>query len=133
MQCKSIGLWLGRALVSVPLLSLVTGCELESASQRIEIRPDTATLKYGQTVTLTAYNGYIYDWSLSDGTIGALNTRRGSQVIYTSLTDPSTPAVQVVTAVSTFSDTMGTGGTGTNGTEVVHYAEAYITHISSTN
>ena len=131
MQCKSIGLWLGCMAILAPIAALQTGCEISSASQRIEINPDSATIKYGQTVTLSALNGYIYDWSLSDNTMGTLNTRRGQQVIYTSMTDPAAPVLQIITVKSTFSDT-DASNTGSNA-PVVHLAEAYITHINSSN
>ena len=131
MQCKSIGLWLGCVAIVAPLAFLLTGCEVESASRKIIIHPDSATIKYGQALTLSALNGYVYTWSLSDNTMGTLNTRSGIQVTYTSLTDPATPVVQVITVSSTFSDT-DESGTGSNA-PVVHTAEAYITHINSSN
>jgi len=131
MQCKSIGLWLGCAAVVAPLAFLLTGCEVDSASRKIEIHPDSATIKYGQALTLSALNGYIYEWSLSDNTMGTLNTRQGQQVTYTSLTDPATPVVQTITVSSTFSDT-DSSDTSSNA-PVVHTGEAYITHINSSN
>ena len=131
MQCKSIGLWLGCVVVLAPLAFLLTSCEVESASRKIEIHPDSATIIYGESLTLSALNGYIYDWSLSDNTMGTLNIRRGQQVTYTSLTDPVTPVVQIITVTSTFSDNSDSG-TGSNA-PVVHTAEAYITHINSSN
>ena len=133
MQCKSIGLWLGCAAVLAPLAFLLAGCEVDSASRKIEIHPDSATIIYGQSLTLSAVNGYFYDWSLSDNTMGTLNARRGQQVVYTSMTDPATPVVQTITVTSTFSDnTDTTTGSGSNA-PVVHTAEAYITHINSSN
>ena len=131
MQCKSIGLWLGCVAIVAPLAFLLTGCEVESASRKIEIHPDSATIKYGETLTLSALNGYVYEWSLSDNTLGTLNTRSGIQVTYTSLTDPASPVLQIITVSSTFSDT-DESGTGSNA-PVVHTAEAYITHINSSN
>jgi len=117
--------------VGASLACLFAGCEVSSASREIEIHPDSATLKYGQSLTLSALNGYVYTWSLSDNTLGALNTRSGQQVTYTSLTDPATPVVQIITVSSTFSDN-DESGTGSNA-PVVHTGEAYITHINSSN
>ena len=129
MQCKSIGLWMA---VVAPSALLLNGCEVESASRKIEIHPNSATIKYGQALTLSALNGYVYTWSLSDNTVGALNTRQGQQVTYTSLYDPpATPVVQIITVSSIFSDS-DESGSGTNA-PVVHTAEAYITHINSSN
>lgn len=131
MKCKSIGLWLGCLAVVAPLAFLLAGCEVSSASRTIEINPNSATLKYGQSLTLSALNGYVYVWSLSDNTLGTLNTRSGQQVTYTSMTDPATPVVQIVTVSSTFSDT-DASNSGSNA-PVVHTGEAYITHINSSN
>ena len=131
MKFKSIGLWLGCLAVVAPVALLLAGCEVDSASRKIEIHPDSATLKYGQSLTLSALNGYVYVWSLSDNTLGTLNTRSGQQVTYTSMTDPATPVVQIVTVSSTFSDT-DASGSGSNA-PVVHTGEAYITHINSSN
>ena len=131
MQYKSIGLWLGCLAVVAPLAFLLIGCEVDSASRKIIIHPDSATIKYGQSLTLSALNGYVYTWSLSDNTMGTLNTRQGQQVTYTSMTDPATPVVQIITVSSVFSDT-DASGTGSNA-PVVHTGEAYITHINSSN
>ncbi len=131
MQCKSIGLWLGCAAALVPLTFLLIGCEVDSANRGIEISPSAATVKYGESVTLNALYGYVYTWSLSDSTLGTLNTYKGQQVVYTSLTDPTATAVQTITVSSTFSDN-DSSGTGSNA-PVVHTAEAYITHINSSN
>ena len=126
-----MGLWLGCLAVVAPLAFLLIGCEVDSASRKIIIHPDSATIKYGQSLTLSALNGYVYTWSLSDNTMGTLNTRQGQQVTYTSMTDPATPVVQIITVSSVFSDT-DASGTGSNA-PVVHTGEAYITHINSSN
>jgi hypothetical protein len=114
-------------LVILVTAALIYGCESDSAAQRIEIRPDSATLRYGESVTLTAYNGYIYTWSLQNNTWGTLDSRQGMMVTYTSICDPTAPQVQVITVTSTFTDNSG-GSTGTTQT-----AQAYITHIPSTS
>ena len=131
MHYKTKGLWLGCMAELAPLFLLLAGCEVDSADRKIIIHPDSATIKYGQSLTLSALNGYVYTWSLSDNTMGALNARQGQQVTYTSLTDPATPVVQIITVSSTFSDA-DSSGTGSNA-PVVHTAEAYITHINSSN
>lgn len=110
---------------------LLGGCEVDSADRRIEVRPDSASLKRGESVTLTAYNGYEYDWSLSDTAIGTLSARRGQMVTYKCLTDPPSPVVQVVTVTSTFTDRTDPGTGSTTNPVVTHTAEAYITHIPS--
>ena len=124
-------MFFGSAFAAV--MVTLAGCEVESANRRIEVRPDSAVLKYHESVTLSANNGYVYRWSLSDNTIGALSTRSGQQTVYTSLTDPATPVIQVVTVTSTFSDNVVTNDSGTNSSPSVYSAEAYITHIPSTN
>lgn len=132
MQCQPIGLWLCRWAALASLVCLLAGCEVDSANQQIEIHPDSAILKYGESVSLSALNGYIYHWSLSDSTLGALNTYQGQQVIYTSLSDPAAPVVQVVTVTSTFYDNIDTNASGSNA-PTIHTGEAYITHINSSN
>ena len=105
------------------------GCETDSAAQRIEVRPDTAMLRYRESVTLTAYNGYIYDWTIQDDSMGVLNSRRGMMVTYTSISDPTSPQVQAITVTSTFSDS----DSGSSSNPVSHTAQAYITHIPATS
>jgi hypothetical protein len=110
--------------------AFLCGCEVDSATQRIEIRPDSAMLRYRESVTLTAYNGYIYDWSLQTESMGVLSTRRGMMVTYTSTSDPTSPQIQVITVSSTFSDN-DSGSSSSN--PVSHTAQAYITHIPATS
>lgn len=109
-------------------ITLAGGCESDSAARKIEIRPDAYSLRYGESVTLTAYNGYIYTWTLQNDSWGTLSSRSGVMVTYQSLYDPTAPAVQVITVTSTFTDT---GGGGSN--PVVQTATAYITHIPATS
>jgi len=117
-------------LCFLAMLACFCSCESDSAAHRIEVRPDTATLRYRESVTLTAYNGYIYDWSLANETYGVLSSRRGMMVTYTSISDPATPQVQVITVTSTFSEN-DSGTTSSN--PVTHTAQAYITHIPATS
>ena len=119
--------WASAVLLMIVFLC---GCEVDSAAQRIEVRPDSATLRYKESVTLTAYNGYIYDWSLQNELLGKLNTRHGVMVTYTSISDPTSPELQIITVTSTFSDNTDSGS-GSN--PVSHTAEAYITHIPATS
>ncbi len=63
--------WASAALL---MIFFLCGCEVDSAARKIEVRPDSATLRYGESVTLTAYDGYIYDWSLQNETYGKINT-----------------------------------------------------------
>ena len=114
------------------LAVFLCGCEVDSAAQKVEVRPDTATLRYGESVTLTAYNGYIYSWSLANDTYGMLSSRSGMMVTYTSIYDPPTPVVQVITVNSSFSDNGGGGGS-TNSGPSTNTAAAYITHIPATS
>ncbi len=112
------------------MIVFICGCEVDSAARKIEVRPDSATLRYGESVTLTAYNGYVYEWSLQNETYGKLSSRSGMMVIYTSISDPTSPQLQIVTVTSTFSDNSDSGS-GSN--PVSHTAEAYITHIPATS
>ena len=116
-------------MVILTAFAFLCGCETDSAAQRIEVRPDTAMLRYRESVTLTAYNGYIYDWTIQDDSMGVLNSRRGMMVTYTSISDPTSPQVQVITVTSTFSDS----DSGSSSSPVSHTAQAYITHIPATS
>ena len=112
-------------LVVLLALAFLCACEVDSASQTIKVYPDSAVLYYGESVSLTAYNGYTYTWSLENNTWGTLSSRSGSMVTYKSLYEPTAAAVQIITVASTFSDN-GSGG-GSN--PVTHTAYAYITHL----
>jgi len=120
--------WASAALLMIVFLC---GCEVDSATTKIEIRPNSATLRYGESVTLTAYNGYVYEWSLQNETYGKLSSRSGMMVTYTSISDPTSPQLQIITVTSTFSD--NDSGSSSSSNPVSHTAEAYITHISSTS
>ncbi len=116
------------------MLVVLTGCHTESADSDVRIDPDSAVLRKHESVTLTAHGGFRYKWALGTEEWGLLNTRSGSQVVYTSLYEPTgeTPAVQVVTVSSTFYDSESDATSGTNGgsTSYVSTAEAYITHLA---
>ncbi len=127
--CYAIGVAFGLCSV----LCLFNACEVDSATHEIEITPSSAVLKYGESVTLTAKNGYDYEWSLTTAGIGVLSSYRGNQVVYRSIIDPSSPQVQVIKVTSVFSDSYYEDGSTTGSTPVAHTAEAYITHIPSTN
>jgi hypothetical protein len=80
---KRIGLVISVAFAAVFSL-LFIGCEAEStADLQLDLIPRSATLSHGESVVFTVYGGFDYRWSLSDDTIGKLNTRTGNQVIYT--------------------------------------------------
>ncbi len=118
----------------------LAGCEVDSASSTIEITPDSVVLgSKNQSVTLTCVGGYECTWSLETETWGTLNTRRGNQVVYTSLYQPSgdTPVVQIVTVASKFTTMAGLeyGASLAGATNIpttnTQYATAYITHLGS--
>lgn len=128
---------MGAGLITAAGL-LLAGCEVDSASSTVEISPDAAYLnsKY-QAVTLTAVGGYECTWSLATDAWGYLNTRKGSQVVYTSVYQPTgeSPAIQIVTVASKFTTMSGmdNGSLPVAATNVpstnVHYATAYIYHL----
>jgi hypothetical protein len=113
---------------------ILSGCEASSAVQRVRITPDAARLSRSQSVTLTASGGYDYDWSLSDDTIGTLNTRFGPTVVYTSIHSPNVDStnkpnsgvIQTITVVSTIE---GQSQATTNSTPTQASATAIITHF----
>ncbi len=111
---------------------VLTGCETRSADAPVHISPGSAELRVGQSVTLTAQQGYDCTWSLEDETWGTLSTRRGPSTVYTSRYEPTVEeghAVQTVTLTSTIEGRAE--GSGTNSTGYVKTSEAYITHLAA--
>ncbi len=106
---------------------VIVGCETESASAqaRIRITPDTAAIKVGESIVLTASGGYEYHWSISNDTWGILSTREGERVTYKSLATPSTNAVQLITVTSVIENSPGDA---TNTSSYARTGNAYITH-----
>jgi hypothetical protein len=92
----------------------LTGCESDSADTQITIEPGGASIAAGQSMAFTASGGYDYTWSLSDGSLGTLNTRTGPSVIYTSSSSGSSGSVQTLTVVSTIQGASTDSGTSTN-------------------
>ena len=122
---------MGAGLITAAGL-LLAGCEVDSASSTVEITPDSVALgSKGQAVTLTAVGGYECTWSLATDTWGILNTRKGNQVVYTSLYQPTgeTPVMQIVTVASKFTTMSGLVAATNIPSTNVHYATAYITHL----
>ena len=121
-------------VVGLALVAAFTGCEVDSADTDIYISPDSGVLNKHQSVTLTAHRGYRYTWSLGTEEWGTLSHRTGSEVVYTSLYEPSDmPVVQIITVSSVFYSSDSTGGVNTNGSTTSHVstAQAYITHLAA--
>jgi hypothetical protein len=114
------------------ILLAVTGCDdAEPANETVSIEPSSAPIKIGQSVSFAASGGYNYTWSLQNAGWGYLSSLTGPQVTYTSLYDPTNAQVQVLRVVSTIPD-LHRGVTNTV-PDVESSAEAYITHMPSTN
>ena len=131
-----------RWLVAAQLMSaagallLAGGCEVESASNRIRISPESVTLRKDEVCMFTAEGGYVYTWSLENEQWGTLSSRHGNPVYYTCTYVPSNEpySIQTIYVVSTYRDTTDyddatTNSTGTNNPSVYQdQAEAYIVH-----
>lgn len=117
------------AACAVILLLAANGCETTSAADNPAITPSSAYIKIGNAVEFRASGGWEYEWSLRDDTMGRLDTRRGSKVVYRSMYDPGTSnaAIQILTVKSTVSGS----SQSTNSAGYERSAEAYITHISA--
>lgn len=135
---------------AVTLMSVMTGCETESAATSVHITPSTAQIVQGQSITLTASGGYHYTWSLQNPTWGILSSTEGDSVTYTSLlqynktvdtngvvTIPA-PQIQTVQVVSTIpgdsttpTTTTITPGTTNTTTAASGTAVAQIYHIAN--
>lgn len=103
----------------------LTGCETESAtSALITVSPESARLAYGESQTFTAQGGRSYSWALSSTSYGALSSRSGESVTYTSFYEGSSSTNPVVTLTVT-------GTLGASGTTDTWFAEATILHSGS--
>jgi hypothetical protein len=114
---------------AVAALLWAVGCEVDSSTADILIRPSSASLRYGETQTFTAIGGYEYRWTLQYPEWGTLSERTGPETTYTSRYTPSgTNAVanQTLTCTSTISGIPQNGGTNAN--SYVETATAIITH-----
>ena len=110
------------------------GCEVDSASNRVRISPESSTIRKGEWGTFSAEGGYFYSWSLENEEWGRLSARHGNPVIYTSTYTPSNEpnSIQTIHVVSTYRDTTDydedTTTTGTNNPDYHDQAEAYVVH-----
>jgi hypothetical protein len=77
------------------------GCETEPTDQiALQISPNNAKLRVGQSQEFTATGFTDYRWELSDNKIGVLSTTAGSSTIYTAIVKASNE-VQVLTVSAT--------------------------------
>lgn len=112
--------------IVVPALAmtLMTGCETDSASEQVRISPETVTVNTGDAVEFTAASGYEYSWSLDGSDVyGYLQSRTGQRVTYVCTASPiSNSITRTLTVHSTIANSgSGSGSTttttsGTNGT-----------------
>ena len=130
--------WVVSALMAAAsgALLLSGGCEVDSASNRVRISPESSTIRKGEVGMFTAEGGYVYTWSLENEQWGRLSARHGNPVFYTSAYTPSNEphSIQTIYVVSTYRDTTDYDDSTTNTTstnEPANYhdsAEAYVVH-----
>jgi hypothetical protein len=102
--------WLGSILVFAAFL-VVAGCEASSPSElAVTVTPDHATLRSGESVTLTASGWNAYRWSLSKPNIGDLSSTVGESVSYRATAAGSTTLTPVP---ADFTEVTGSGITNT--------------------
>lgn len=114
------------------LVAGISGCEVDSASDPLKVKPQSAALLKGESVTLVAEGGYEMTWSLENEEWGMLRPRDGNVVVYTSHYRPEEVAVeiQVVRATSRLWGSGETSGTTTNASpDYEATAEVYISHL----
>ena len=119
-------------MACLPLL-LFTACEVASSSDtQLDLVPRNATVRNGESVVFTVSGGYDYRWWLKNETLGALNTRTGNQVIYTSLSTIASNSVSQELYVQSYI----IGASGNNPTNIVGSntavgatSTAFITHV----
>ena len=122
-------LWMAAALLAVAGTAalLVTGCETDSAHDRLKLSPETAVLYKGQSQEFVVSGGYTYTWSLAEPSYGRLSARTGDRTVYTSTFTPSTNAVtQRVIVTSTIE---GSAASSTNATAYTVTGEAFVTQL----
>jgi len=107
------------------------GCEAQTANKQISIEPSSATMHKGESVTFTASGGFVYTWSLSNGSIGTLSNPTGASITYTATASPSDEGTsntlsQVLTCTSSIA---GEGSSTTNASPGAWATEAYITQV----
>lgn len=134
--------WLIVAMLTslaVGALVLSGGCEVDSATMRVRISPESSTIRKGEVGEFTADGGYFYSWSLENEQWGRLSARHGNPVFYTSTYTPSNEphSIQTIHVVSTYRDTTDydtdTNNTGTNTPDYHDTAEAYVVHKPDAN
>jgi hypothetical protein len=120
---------LGTVFCALILIATI-GCDTESAdAQRVYISPAQAKVELNDTVVFTASEGYEYEWTLLNPSLGSISAHTGEQVVYTSLTDSSSSNyVAEIQVLAVTSIIPGSGTSGTNTTDNPVRAEAYITH-----
>lgn len=134
---KPLRLFLATACaVSAVALCLVatTACETESAGgNSVSVSPSEATIGIDQSITLKAFGGETYVWSLATPEIGRLSTTSGSTTTYTAISGlGSNQVVTVVATTGTGSSSSGYGGTSydsTNSTSSASSSSANMTVV----
>jgi hypothetical protein len=80
---RCLGASLAAAVTAAVAALLPGGCESDSPHElTVNVSPDHAKLKSGESVALTASGWSTYEWSLSNGDIGHLSSSRGERVVY---------------------------------------------------
>ena len=93
---KTIFSFFAAALAAFALF-VTSGCETEAISDtQLTISPSTATIKKGQSVTLTAQGGSNYKWGYGDsGKLGTLSSLNGDSVTFTATSSNGTQIITV--------------------------------------
>jgi hypothetical protein len=121
--------WMMAVLLAAAgsILMVGTGCETDSAHDRLRLSPESAVLSKGQSQEFVVSGGYTYTWSLASPEHGRLSARTGDRTVYTSTYTPATNAVtqRVMTVTSTIE---GSAASSTNAAAYSVSAEAIVTH-----
>lgn len=120
------------------IIVIYTGCETRSATESVQISPDSITIREGESVQFTAQGGYEYEWSLEHEGWGYLSNRRGNTTTYRSIYSPtltedgSGDYIQELTVVSTVSDNAATNEYSQSGKAYIRH-QPYEPESTSTN
>jgi hypothetical protein len=111
-------------LVATALAGLLTGCEVDSATESLTIQPSSAVMDFGSSREFTVSGGYETTWSLGTEGVGSLSTRKGNRTVFTAPLTGATNSTQTIHVDSTI---QGVGGATSNNSPYSVSGDAYVT------
>lgn len=121
----------GRLAVVACFGLLQTGCEVDSAGKvDVQITPQYAEVRRGQSIELTASGWDDYEWAMSNRQLGHLSKKFGHTVVYTATKNIPRPAANVTNTTETFNTISAAAVVSTNRTNKAAYSTSMrIKHL----